>query len=137
MVFQLIYTCALSTGYCSAELSKLAETSSAKNKAKDLTGILLCDEGSVLQVLEGEQDSVEELYENIIADKRVTNPLVLIKRTIDQREFPEWSMGYRNAVETNSAFDLTAESVSERLPPDISPEVDTIGRTFVRVNGLS
>lgn len=137
MVFQLIYTCALSTGFCSTELDKLADTSSAKNKAKDLTGILLCNEGSVLQVLEGDRISVKELFENIRADHRVSNPLVLIQREIDKREFDEWSMGYRNAAQSKCSFDLTAKSISKILSSKISPETDTIGRTFAPVNGLS
>lgn len=127
----------MSTGFCSAELGKLADTSSANNKAKDLSGILLCDEGSVLQVLEGDRTSVEELFKNITTDRRVSNPLVLIQREIDKREFAEWSMGYRNAAQSKCSFDLTAEAISQILSSDISPETDTIGRTFARINGLS
>jgi len=136
VIFQLIYTCALRDDVGASELDTIAESSRVRNMAKGLTGILLCKEGSVLQVLEGEEVIVKNLYQKISQDPRVTNPLVLIQRRSDKREFPRWSMGYRNADTDDISFELTAESFQNALPKDPSPEVDTIGSTFARVNGL-
>jgi hypothetical protein len=102
-----------------------------------VTGILLCKEGSVLQVLEGDQTVVNNLYDKISSDARVSNSLVLIKRHSREREFPNWSMGYRNADTDEVSFELTADSFQKVMPSDLSPEVDTIGWTFARVNGLA
>lgn len=136
MIFQLIYTCALTKSVACDELEKIAKLSRQRNLKYGITGILICKDGSVLQVLEGEKKDVTNLYGRISIDPRVVNPLVLIKRASTCREFPNWSMGYRNADAAPASFELTADSLSEALPDDISPEIDTIGRTFARVNGL-
>lgn len=110
--------------------------SRARNLEDGITGLLLYKDGSALQVLEGDEELVKNLYDRIRADPRVTNSLVLIQRTTDKREFPNWSMGYKDADESESLFELTQERLSGQLPSDLSPEVDTISRTFARVNGL-
>ena len=137
MIFQLIYTCALAENITHDDLEKIAQTSRQRNLKHGITGILLCQDGSVLQVLEGDKTTVTALYEKITSDKRVTKPLLLIQRMTTEREFPKWSMGYKNADETDAAFKLCAQSFPNFLPENISPEVDTIGRTFARVNGLA
>lgn len=137
MIYQLIYTCAFAKTLACSELELIAQTSRERNLKLGITGILLCKEGSVLQVLEGEKASILELYDKIISDPRVTNPLILINRTTTEREFPKWSMGFKNADETDSAFKLNARTLPDALPDNASPEVSTIGRTFARVNGLT
>ena len=137
MIFQLIYTCALTTSLGCDELKKIAHDSRARNLEMGITGILLCNDGSALQVLEGERSKVRNLYERITQDARVTNPLVLIQRTSTQREFPNWSMGFRNADKIDCAFDLTGATLAAVFSNGVSPEINTIGRTFARVNGLS
>jgi len=118
------------------ELKKIAAESRVRNLELGITGILLCKDGSVLQVLEGERSKVKNLYERILQDERVTNPLILIQRTASTREFPNWSMGFRKASLNDCAFDLTGQSFAEALPSNVSPEITTIGNTFARVNGL-
>lgn len=137
MIFQLIYTCALRHDVSASELDAIAESSRLRNLKNGVTGILLCKEGSVLQVLEGHQTVVNDLYNKISSDPRVSNSLVLIKRHSTEREFPNWSMGYRNADTDEVSFELTSDSFQKVMPRDLSPEVDTIGWTFARVNGLT
>lgn len=137
MIFQLIYTCALTDTVSSEDLEAIAQTSRARNHDRGITGMLLCKDGSVLQVLEGEESAVTELYRTISQDKRVTKPLVLIQRKTNEREFPKWSMGFKNADDTDAAFKLSARTFPDALPDNASPEVGTISRTFARVNGLS
>ena len=108
-----------------------------RNQKLGLTGILLCNDGSVLQVLEGDREIVTDLYNRITEDPRVKNPLILIQRTALNREFPNWSMGFRQSNRTDIAFDLTQESLSDSFAANVSPELSTIGRTFARVNGLA
>ena len=136
MVFQLIYTCALRDHVGVSELDKIAEVSRIRNMTTGVTGIIFCKDGSVLQVLEGEKTIIENLYEKISKDARISNPLVLIRREVPKREFPNWSMGYKNADEDLASFELTISSFRQALAKNLSPELDTIGWTFARVNGL-
>lgn len=137
VVFQLIYTCALRENVGVSELDNIAETSRIRNMTMGLTGILFCKDGSILQILEGEESIVENLYEKISKDTRISNALVLIRRQSDKREFPNWSMGYRNASKDPASFELTIHSFRQSMPDEQSPELDTIGTTFARVNGLT
>ncbi len=137
MIFQLIYTCALTANVDCDDLKTIAEESRSRNLKSDITGILLCKDGSVLQVLEGERSSVRALYERIVEDVRVKNPLVLLQRMSTEREFPNWSMGYRDANASDCEFNLTGKTLAEIISTNISPEITTISRTFARVNGLN
>ena len=137
MFFQLIYTCAFSKSLTHKDLDKVAQTYSKLNSENGITGLLLCKDGSALQVLEGKKEAVQQLYEDITAIPHVSSPLVLIKRMTSKREFLDWSMGFKNANETEAAFKLSARSFEDALSENISPEIRTIGRTFARVNGLA
>ena len=137
MIFQLIYTCAFTNPLSCTDLESIAQLSRKRNLDRNITGILLCKDGSALQVLEGEKYAVLALYETIKSDPPVTNLLTLIQRTAQEREFPNWSMGFKNADNSEAAFKLCARSFPDALPENASPEVDTIGRTFARVTGLT
>lgn len=137
MIFQLIYTCALQSTVSCQDLAEIAKTSAVANEARGITGMLICKDGSVLQVLEGQKADVEALYDQIQMDNRINNLIVLIRRMAEKREFPDWSMGYRNASAEEEAFDLSAISMPEALPTEPSQELQTISRTFARVNGIS
>lgn len=137
MIFQLIYTCALASSTDVKDLREIATQAAQSNADRELTGVLLCQDGSVLQVLEGDQSTVESLFTKICQDSRITRPLVLLRRLAAKREFPSWSMGFRHADERSEAFNLHAESLRSMIPQDATPEVRTIGQTFARVNGLA
>jgi len=74
VIFQLIYTCALTQSVSCKDLEAIAETSRARNQERAITGMLLCKDGSVLQVLEGETSVVEGLFEKISQYARITKP---------------------------------------------------------------
>ena len=98
--------------------------------------MLIHKDGSIMQVLEGDESAVEQLYSKIKKDTRVKSLLVLMRRAIEMREFSDCSMGYRNANEMDASFDINATSLPEILPKNTSPEIRTFTQTFARVNGL-
>ena len=138
VVYQLIYTGALSGTTNEQDLLEIAQKSAAKNSEKGITGILLTQEGSALQVLEGNEEDVEALFKVIENDPRIRNVIPLIRRHSESREFPKWSMGFRNGdlAQTPKIFDLNKNTLPEIMPENPSNEVQTITQTFARVNGL-
>jgi hypothetical protein len=58
--------------------------------------MLLFKEGNFLQVLEGEESEVMKLYETIARDPRHHGQSILDKGELEQRQFADWSMGFRN-----------------------------------------
>jgi hypothetical protein len=89
--------------YCSASTQKalssteleflLSECRRSNSKA-DVTGILLYQNGSFFQVLEGEGEKVEALFNKISSDKRHHQTKKIIAEPIVTRSFAEWTMGF-------------------------------------------
>ncbi|NEO84945.1 MAG: diguanylate phosphodiesterase [Spirulina sp. SIO3F2] len=77
-----------------ADLVSLLETSRKNNAKAKITGILLHENGSFFQVLEGTQEAVEQLYERILHDNRHTKVVTIIREPIAKRTFGEWTMGF-------------------------------------------
>ncbi|GAB2531666.1 BLUF domain-containing protein [Spirosoma aerophilum] len=83
------------------ELFRVMQESKRKNRALGITGILLYFNGSVIEVLEGPETNVKNLYEAIQRDQRHRQLIQLYASTIEERYFPDWYMGYKalSAVE--------------------------------------
>jgi hypothetical protein len=88
-----IYASSLSEGYDSSELDLILKKARHNNEELDVTGMLLFDQGSFFQVLEGEEPVVASLYEKISLDERHSNLVKIIVEPIEERSFWNWSMG--------------------------------------------
>ena len=66
------------------------------NTSRDITGLLLHRDRSFYQVLEGEEDVVRQTFDSIEKDERHTAIDVLFEGEVDEREFPDWQMGFLN-----------------------------------------
>ena len=91
---QIIYASAATKPFTREDLVQLLKISRQRNTAAGISGMLLYHHGSFLQVLEGPAESVEALYVKIGADPRHINLLLLSRRTIQKKEFENWSMGF-------------------------------------------
>jgi hypothetical protein len=94
MVHCIYCSAAAGPGFSTTELEALLEVSRWNNSRLGITGILLYHGRSFFQVLEGERAVVEALYERIAADKRHSRVTKLILEPIEERDFPDWTMGY-------------------------------------------
>lgn len=95
-MFQLVYASSADRPMPPEALETLLERARAKNERLDITGMLLYREERFLQVLEGQQQAVRSLYDTIRRDERHTAVITLRERLVDQREFPRWTMGFKN-----------------------------------------
>lgn len=66
------------------------------NAEHGITGMLLYKDRSFLQVLEGDSESVHAIYARITRDRRHEKVRTLYDEPIDKRDFPDWTMGFRN-----------------------------------------
>ena len=64
--------------------------------------MLLYKGGNILQILEGPPEAVEALFARIEMDSRHSGVIRLYRKDIEQRDFPEWSMGFRDLDSTES-----------------------------------
>jgi hypothetical protein len=89
--------------YCSAstagdldaqDLSALLEQCRRNNAKCDVTGMLLFQNGSFFQILEGDRPMVESLFEKISGDPRHGRVTKVVLEPIEERAFASWTMGY-------------------------------------------
>jgi hypothetical protein len=66
------------------------------NTSRDITGLLLHRDRSFYQVMEGPEEVVRETFANIEKDERHTAIDVLFEGEVEEREFPDWQMGFLN-----------------------------------------
>jgi hypothetical protein len=75
-----------------AELGEIFSKARSNNKKRDITGALLIDGEKFVQVLEGDETAVRELYTRIAADSRHEQVALLEDHTVPARVFTRWSM---------------------------------------------
>jgi Sensors of blue-light using FAD len=111
-MIEIIYASAQSQPFSTKQLTELLEKARKNNQALGVSGLLLYHRGSFLQVLEGDEQVVDALYEKIGHDPR-HNRFVVIKRSVvTERSFADWSMGF---VEVNPAVAKKLEGFNQFL----------------------
>ena len=102
-MINLIYASSATHLMSNDELMDLLHTSHKNNAIMDITGILLYKDGNFLQVLEGEEADVMALYQKIGRDLRHHHVSMISNRTVQERHFGDWQMGFVNLDEINPA----------------------------------
>lgn len=139
MLHQIIYTSAAAPSANLDDFKSIARHSSQNNKTLNVTGIMLFTDGVIFQVLEGEKEIVETLYDRIKRDDRHSSIMKMIARDTPEREFADWSMGFSemSADHANEiAFMLNKNTLKSAMPASPSAELKVLSNTFARVNGL-
>ncbi|NBS99806.1 MAG: BLUF domain-containing protein [Betaproteobacteria bacterium] len=94
-------------------LVELLEHCKNNNPALGVTGMLMYANGTFLQTLEGEAETVEILLAKIERDKRHHGFQVIKRESIDERIYKNWSMGFERLTE--AALHDAHPSVVENL----------------------
>lgn len=95
-MFCLVYASSATRLFSPSQLTDLLASCHANNSRLGITGLLLYKNGDFMQALEGEEQTVLNLYAKIYQDERHTGVLTLLQTTISARQFPNWSMGFRD-----------------------------------------
>ena len=99
---QVVYSSKATVDVDDVELEELLKTSVRNNAEQQVSGMLLYTKGSFLQLLEGEAPAVDALLKRIEGDPRHHDIQVHIRTSIKEREFKNWSMGYRRLNERDA-----------------------------------
>jgi Sensors of blue-light using FAD len=91
---QIIYASTAARAFSVRDLSGLLAGARARNRARDISGLLVYHDGVFLEVLEGAAGDVQPLYLKIASDPRHTSCRLLLRTVVEEREFGEWSMGF-------------------------------------------
>lgn len=138
MVYQLVYVSAAQDGSVNTTIEDILENSRENNKRTQITGMLMAHDGNFFQVLEGDEAAVTACYDRIEQDARHKDPIILMKKHVDERSFPQWSMGYatpENLSDEHRDIIISLSGLIESLDAhmnDKSPEISVLAGSFVR-----
>jgi hypothetical protein len=105
------------------EIDSILATARRRNAEVSVTGAMLFNEDWFVQLLEGDETAVREIFGRIAVDPRHEEVEILFRSFTENRRFPEWSM----------AFVGHAEAVRKRFAdsPLATPGVKMRGQQVV------
>lgn len=136
-MFYLIYISSATSPMDDDDLKSLLEEVRPKNLHLNVTGILIYQDGSFMQMLEGDKQTVLDLYDEICVDNRHKGVLTMMTGDIKERNFEDWSMGFCNMdkeADLPKFGDYLHENLSLRKFQDDSQNAY---RFMVKFSGLS
>ncbi|MGP6089702.1 BLUF domain-containing protein [Antarctobacter jejuensis] len=102
--------------------TEILDVARTKNPQSGVTGFLLRAQHRFAQILEGPEDAVMTLFESIRKDPRHKGIRHIVRRSVSDRSFPEWSMGYV------ARDDVLAASLVNFMPDDDADFLNLIAR---------
>lgn len=103
MIYELIYNSISAKDFDKKSLPDILLKSRSWNSANQITGCLVYHESEFLQILEGPEEVVKELYNRILLDHRHYNVQLLAQGPIKERAFADWCMAYYDFSVTNNS----------------------------------
>ncbi|MFT7711551.1 Blue light- and temperature-regulated antirepressor YcgF [Clavibacter michiganensis] len=98
-----VYTSTATRDLTDDDLAELLRQCVRNNEESGLTGMLLHRDGRFMQVLEGPDDAVRDVFAVIAADTRHTEVRLLLDESISERAFPAWKMAFRTVDDATVA----------------------------------
>jgi len=137
-MYYIIYLSSATQLFDNQELQDILEVSNKNNEQQGVTGLLLYSDGNIIQVLEGEQETVQDIYKKIARDSRHHSIITLKEGDLAERNFPDWSMGFKTISskvfsEIAGFKDLRNQSF-ENIAPVSNHPVLNILKTFYTGN---
>ena len=92
-LMQIVYASAARAGFQLSELPAILTSARRRNAELWLTGMLVYEGTSFLQVLEGAGEVIDALFGRIRTDRRHSRVVLLLREPLASRSFSEWTMG--------------------------------------------
>ena len=117
LLYQVAYCSVLKQHMDTAAVQEIVTHAQRNNLANHITGMLMIEQGLVIQWLEGDLSAVKKLWRKLQADTRHYCMVELLHRDfVKQRLFPDWSM-HRATREEMLAIVHTAREQAESGEP--------------------
>ena len=118
---RLLYYSRASREMSLSDLKDILGTARDNNDSIDVCGMLCYDKLYFLQALEGERETVNELYLDIADDPRHDEIVIIDYQEVAERTFPQWQMGY--AGSSAQFTDLLSElGQTDFTPADLTTD---------------
>ena len=124
----IVYVSQTKKPFSEDELLKLLKHSRQRNTKESITGLLVYrfnedyDRGNFIQVLEGPEKQLEDVWSRISKDPRHHTIVVVEEGHIQERMFKDWSMGFKNVDSKDlCSFQGFSDLGSDKFWEDIDP----------------
>ena len=95
-LYRIVYTSTATEPLGRTELMELLKGSVQRNTRAGITGLLLYNDGTFMQTLEGEEEVVIKLFAKISRNPRHHRVIPLIHEPIERRNFSNSAMAFRD-----------------------------------------
>lgn len=95
-IFQLSYMSQSREPFSQEQLDEMLVKARENNDRLGVTGVLIYNKGVFLQLLEGSEEAVQEIFQKICLDPRHHHIQNFFENYTKQRMFENWSMAYQN-----------------------------------------
>ena len=123
MLVRLLYVSRALDPDASAATDAILAVAREHTMANGITGILCYGGGIYLQAIEGGRNQVNNLYAQIVSDKRHTDVVLLNYEEIAERRFGGWTMGQVNLSKLNTSVVLKYSELPVLNPYAVSGHV--------------
>ena len=91
-IYHLVYRSFATKEFSEEGYHKLLESSRKRNEESNITGLLLFRNGVFLQLLEGPESAVKNVYSMICKENRHERVVTLVETASDARIYEKWAM---------------------------------------------
>ena len=121
---QIFYTSIASSKVNGGDVFDIISDASARNRQREITGVLTFVSGCFFQAIEGPTSSLDSLLASLKRDPRHHSMQIVRRWSVSERQFPDWHM-HRLSVDD-------VESATERFRALLShhPDSEDILQSF-------
>lgn len=116
-IFHLVYRSSAREDLDRYSILNIINKAQMMNDKAGLTGLLIYRQNTFIQLLEGDEKTVKEVYAKIVKDRRHSDVKVLIESKSSMRIVPQFSMNYVESLSEDasihSLFEVFEQMVSE------------------------
>jgi len=133
-LYCLVYTSVSTQKMSDDDLKIILEKSRIKNQKANVTGMLLYLDPYFIQVLEGDREIVDGIFNTISQDSRHHKVSIIYRQPLDKRYFSNWSMGFNKIddddLENLDGFSDFLQHPNAKRAADLHPEIESILKKF-------
>lgn len=102
-MYSIIYRSVAAPNFSKFDIYQMLSKARSFNNDNDITGCLLYHNNEFVQLLEGEKEKINSLFDNIKKDKRHEKIQTLDEMEIAERIFIDWDMAYHDFSDNNTS----------------------------------
>jgi hypothetical protein len=130
MLERIVYISMASQAQTAETVDGILQVARARNAALDITGLLIGGGRWWLQLLEGNRSDLDPVWQSIRKDPRHRHVVLVQRRPLRHRSFPDWSMKFRR--DPDAAFMASVDELTGGISdPRLKDQVLRFSKVFV------